>query len=83
MFMASMGEETPVQGRCTVEFSLPGSSIVISAKAWVVRQMRKGRYYLTAVRFAAIAPSHRRLIGRYVSSPAFLPLGLPAFLQAS
>jgi hypothetical protein len=54
---------------CSLEFSLPGSDVVISAKGRVLRQTIHDRYHLTAIRFSAIAPSHRRLIQRYVDGP--------------
>ncbi len=71
IFLASV-DESPSEARCLLEFSLPGSKTVISARGRVVRKVQNGRYQLTAVRFATIAPSHRRLIDRYVANPEFL-----------
>jgi c-di-GMP-binding flagellar brake protein YcgR len=79
IFLASVVESPPA-AKCLLEFSLPGSSTVISARGRVVRQIQNGRYQLTAVRFATIAPSHRRLIARYVANPEY-PAAPPAFHQ--
>ena len=56
--------------RCWLEFTLPGSDVTIEARAQVVRQQRHERFHLLAVRFATLAPSHRRLIERFVEMPA-------------
>lgn len=53
--------------KCWLEFSLPGSSTQIRARGEIVRQQNRGRNHLLAVRFRSIAPSHSRLIGRFVS----------------
>lgn len=66
-------------GKCWLEFSLPGSDVLIAARAETVRQFVHARFLLTAVRFAAIAPSHRRLIGRYVKGPP-VASPVPSFL---
>lgn len=81
IFLASVHDEPcPIQARCLLEFTLPGSRVTIAARGRVVRQDVNGRYALTAVRFAAIAPSHRRLIQRYVRAPAAVPAAPPIFL---
>jgi c-di-GMP-binding flagellar brake protein YcgR len=70
IFLAEVeGEPQPLGAKCRLEFSLPGSKVMIAARGCVVRQAVNGRFYLSGVRFAAIAPSHRRLIGRYVRNP--------------
>ena len=55
--------------RCLLEFSLPGSDVPIQARGKVVRRMAYRNYHLSAIRFSTIAPSHRRLIQRYVDAP--------------
>lgn len=77
ILLASVGESPP-EPKCLLEFSLPGSNTVISARGRTVRQVQNGRYQLTAIRFATIAPSHRRLIDRYVAHPE-PPATPPAF----
>lgn len=80
IFLASVHEGLlPSQAKCSVEFSLPGSEVLISARGRLVRQTMNGRYHLAAIRFAAIAPSHRRLIQRYVRSPG--DAAQPVFLR--
>jgi hypothetical protein len=74
IFVASVLDQLdPNDARCLLEFSLPGSTVVIAARGRVVRQAAKGRFHLSAIRFAAIAPSHRRLIQRYVRGPSAVP----------
>jgi len=74
IFVASiLGQLDPVDAKCLLEFSLPGSPVVIAARGRVVRQAAKGRFHLSAIRFAAIAPSHRRMIQLYVRSPSTVP----------
>lgn len=83
MFMAQVRDGLPALPRkCWVEFSLPGTQEVIAARGVVVRQEAHSKFLLTGVRFASIAPSHRRMIEEYVRgphvaalSPAFLPPG--------
>jgi hypothetical protein len=60
----------PGQPRCLLEFSLPGSREQIVARGQIVRQSRKGRLHLAAVRFFALFPTHQRLIDRYVGAAA-------------
>jgi hypothetical protein len=60
----------PGQARCLLEFSLPGSRERITARGQIVRQSRRGRLHLAAVRFFALFPSHQRLIDRYVGDVA-------------
>ena len=57
--------------RCWLEFSLPNSDVNISARGIVVRQIIHRRYQLFGIQFYLIAPSHRRLIQRYVENPSF------------
>ena len=64
--------------KCWLEFSLPNSPVPIKARGLVIRQTQYQRYQLTAIQFAAIAPSHRRLILDYVSEPLTPPM--PTFL---
>lgn len=85
LFMAWVEDGDPTRhpeagSKCWVEFSLPTTSVRIRARCQVVRHFRYRRYRLTALHFAAIAPSHRRLIEHYVEaqgghlpSPVFLP----------
>ena len=82
IFLASVLEELhPPDARCLLEFNLPGSRTVISAHGRVVRQAANGRYHLTAVQFSTIAPSHRRLIHRYVKNPSQRAIGSTPFLE--
>ena len=83
IFLAHVKDGSPpTEGmKCWLEFSLPGNpSTLIAARGLVVRQRAHARFILSAIRFACIAPSHRRLINQYVggphlaaSSPPFLP----------
>jgi predicted metal-dependent TIM-barrel fold hydrolase len=76
IFLAHVNEDTvPIAPKCWLEFSLPGSRTLISARAELVRQFVHARFLLSAMRFAAIAPSHRRLIASYVNGP---PIAAPA-----
>lgn len=59
----------PSRGKCWLEFSLPGSNVLIAARGKVVRQKVHSRYLLTAIHFTSIAPSHRRMISQYVEGP--------------
>jgi hypothetical protein len=84
IFLASVLDElhpTLREARCLLEFTLPGSRVPIAARGRVIRQVANGRFHLTAIRFATIAPSHRRLIQRYVRSPAAAPVIQPIFLR--
>ena len=79
IFVASVLDETHTyQAKCLLEFSLPGSNVVITARGRILRQAINGRYHLTAIKFATIAPSHRRLIHRYIKG-----LSLPSPKVAS
>ena len=69
------------EARCLLEFTLPGSRVPIAARGRVIRQVANGRFHLTAIRFATIAPSHRRLIQRYVRCPGAAPVSQPVFLR--
>jgi len=71
---------TPPGNKCWVEFSLPNRpDVLIAARGVVVRQKAFARFILSAVRFACIAPSHRRLIQTYIQGP-HLSSPLPSFL---
>jgi|GEM_PF-5707014 len=50
-----------------LEFSLPGSDQILEVRSQVERQFRRDRYHFLAFSFQTIAPSHRRLIGDYIS----------------
>jgi c-di-GMP-binding flagellar brake protein YcgR len=81
IFLANVLDELhPTHSRCALEFCLPGSRTIIAARGRVVRQTANGRYHLMAVRFSTIAPSHRRMIHRYVKSPT-VQHPSPTFLQ--
>jgi hypothetical protein len=81
IFMASVMDELfQLHGRCRLEFTLPGTEILIQALGRIVRQQVNGRYHLNAVKFAALAPSHRRLIERYVAQPLIDAPQVPPFL---
>jgi len=81
MFLARATEDHRQPGqKCWLEFALPGSARTIVARGEVIRQFNYSDYHLTAIRFATLAPSHRRMISEYVDgppvaarSPAFLP----------
>jgi hypothetical protein len=82
IFVAGAGTVGDGPGvRCWLEFTLPGSEIEIRARGKVVWETTyDNRYHLSAIVFTAIAPSHRRLIEKYVdgppvatSTPVFLP----------
>ncbi len=64
--------------KCWLEFSLPNSPVPIKARGKVIRQTQYHCYQLTAIQFATIAPSHKRLIQDYVSDPTTPPS--PTFL---
>jgi hypothetical protein len=70
----------PAHGKCWLEFSLPGSNVLIAARGQVVRQKVHSRYLLAAIQFTSIAPSHRRMIGQYVEGPPVASPS-PAFLS--
>ncbi|MCK5800906.1 MAG: PilZ domain-containing protein [Deltaproteobacteria bacterium] len=79
MFLAKVYDEhDPAPSRCWLEFTLPGSPVEVRAKADVVWQARHQHYQLMAVRFAVLAPSHRRLIERYTEGDPIAPR-LPPF----
>lgn len=83
IFLASVSSrDFPDQSRCALEFSLPGSPIQISVRGQLVRQARHDRYQLAAIKFLAIAPSHRRLIRQYIENPA-LKVPIPPYLSSS
>jgi hypothetical protein len=66
--------------KCWLEFSLPGyPATLIAARGLVLRQRTHARFVLSAIRFACIAPSHRRLINQYVGGP-HLASPAPPFL---
>lgn len=74
------GQPAPAGQKCWLEFNLPGCEVPICARGRVVRGSDYRSFHLTAVQFRTLAPSHRRLIQRYVegspvahSAPAFLP----------
>ena len=74
------GSPAPPGNKCWVEFSLPNRpDVLIAARGVVVRQRAFARFVLSAVRFACIAPSHRRLIQTYIRGP-HLSSPLPSFL---
>ncbi len=81
IFLARATEDGRRPGeKCWLEFNLPGSPQTIVARGEVVRHFNYSEYHLTAVRFATLAPSHRRMIQRYINgppvaarSPQFLP----------
>lgn len=81
MFLAQAAEDGRQPGeKCWLEFNLPGSARTIVARGEVIRQFNYSDYHLTAVRFATLAPSHRRMIQCYIDgppvaarSPQFLP----------
>lgn len=82
IFLASIIDElVRLKSRCLLEFNLPGSDVLIQAKGRIVRHERNGKYHLSAVEFAALAPSHRRLIESYIDDPRLRPPPAPAFLQ--
>ena len=58
--------------RCLLSFTMPGSEVLIVAKGSLVRQVRRGRYHYLAIAYLALAPSHRRLISRYIRAPSQL-----------
>jgi hypothetical protein len=70
----------PGEGKCWLEFSLPGFDRLIVARGAVVREHRRSRYHVMAVRFATIAPSHRRMIVEYART-APIETEIPAFLS--
>jgi PilZ domain len=74
-----MDEQIPLRSKCWLEFSLPGSGILISARGLVVRQFVYARFLLTAIQFSSIAPSHRRLIESYIDGP-HMASDAPSFL---
>jgi len=81
MFLAHVrdGQRLPGGSKCWVEFNLPGKpDVLIAARGVIVRQKAHARFLLTAIRFARIAPSHRRLISNYISGP-HLAAAVPAF----
>lgn len=70
MFVAMVYDgPLPEPAKCWLEFTLPGSSVTITARAEIVWQKRYRHYLLLAVQFATLAPSHRRLIARVPPSP--------------
>jgi hypothetical protein len=74
MFLAKVYDEhQPSEPRCWLEFTLPDSEVQVQAKAEVVWEMRHQHYQLIAVRFAVLAPSHRRLIERYAEGTPVAP----------
>ena len=81
MFLARATEDNRSSGqKCWLEFTLPGSSRTIVARGEIIRQFNYSDYHLTAVRFATLAPSHRRMIESYVDGPpvaARAPVFLP------
>jgi c-di-GMP-binding flagellar brake protein YcgR len=82
IFLANVLEELhPPGAKCLLEFNLPGSRTTISAHGRVVRQVANGCYHLTGVKFSTIAPSHRRLIHRYVRNPCQRLPGCTSFLD--
>jgi c-di-GMP-binding flagellar brake protein YcgR len=84
IFVAHVLEGAPPNpGKCWLEFSLPGSEVLIAARGTVVRQQRHTRYLLSAIRFASIAPSHRRMIQSYIHGPRHLAAAAPSFLPPS
>ena len=81
MFLARATEDHRRSGqKCWLEFNLPGCPQTIVARGEIIRQFNYDDFHLTAVRFATLAASHRRMIQNYVEgppvaarSPAFLP----------
>jgi len=81
MFLARATEDHHCSGqKCWLEFNLPDSPRTIVARGEIIRQFNFDDFHLTAVRFATLAPSHRRMIQSYVDgppvaarSPVFLP----------
>ncbi len=74
VFLAKVYDERETdEKRCWLEFTLPESEIQVQAKGDVVWQMRHQHYQLMAVRFAVLAPSHRRLIERYTAGTPVAP----------
>ncbi len=65
--------------KCWLEFNLPNSDVQIKARGEVIRQDQYQEYQLTAILFAALAPSHRRMIKAFVNTPQ-VPLPTPTFL---
>lgn len=84
LFMACVTDHLwPHQTKGRLEFSLPGTEVTITALGRVVRQETFDRFSLTAVKFAALAPSHRRLIEKYIQDPHLTPPMVPTFLPAA
>jgi hypothetical protein len=81
IFMAKVSEDLPSNKiKCRLEFNLPGSSVLITARGRVVRGEKNGRYQLNAIEFSALAPSHRRMIHQYIESPFQIPPQTPTFI---
>ncbi|MCC6751707.1 MAG: PilZ domain-containing protein [Deltaproteobacteria bacterium] len=67
MVLAQVSEGVEIEGeKCWLEFTLPGSEVLIAARGQILRSRRHERYELAAVRFTSLAPSHRRMIERYL-----------------
>ena len=63
--------------RCWLEFDLPGAARTIVARGALVREERRAPYQLLAFHFAALTPTHRRLIADYTAgAPRAAPLAL-------
>lgn len=69
MFLARVFERCYEQApKCMVEFGLPGGAEDehLAVPARIVRQTRRGRYHLMALRFSSLSPSHRRMLGEFL-----------------
>jgi hypothetical protein len=56
-----------LSGSAGIEFCLPGSDVLIHARAQVTRQERRDRYLLTGVRFERIADEDRERIEAFAN----------------
>lgn len=80
MLARAWGQDDPRPSRCWLEFELPGADRTIVARAALVRERRRAAYQLMAFQFAALAPSHRRLIADFADHAPRLS-GVPNFLR--
>lgn len=80
MLARAWGRDDPRPSRCWLEFDLPGGDRTIVARAALVHERRRAAYHLMAFQFAALAPSHRRMIAAFADHAPKLA-GVPHFLR--
>lgn len=70
MFLArAFDQADEPTAKCSLEFGLPGQESMVSTRALIVRQQRRGRYHLMGVRFSSLTPSHRHMISEFLREP--------------